>query len=686
MSPLTRKQTKAIRLRLMESKGVQIRDSTILWALHSKLTAGNDDLAYNFLLAMSDASEGIISAYNPSVRLRGAVNRQGVTCFLDATLFAIFSRLDSFEAMLYKSFADLPRQRLSFLLRLWVNMLRTGQLVTTDITEKIQIAIAQCGWEDAAELHQQDASEAFSFITGKLELPLLTLKMDIYHSGKEDEADDHKFINERLLEVAIPEDTTGQKREYTLEECLEEYFNNRVEVRRYLERRSTMNSIKSPVDQKTKMSAIHVETVEVDAESSPVTPIASTPSQQNTRVPLRPRTQSIIQDRFAPSRQHSGQTSLTNVETTDSTRSRAGSIRKTVMMPGWQFFSLIPWYTDNTPSNDAQVAAHFSSKRPVLGLCLKRYTFRNGRPIRLGTYIDIPIEIGLPHFIQDDHSEEGTMFGNFKLSLQSVVCHRGNSVDSGHYIALVRGTTRLTADSVEDTKQWLRFDDLAPQRITMVDINTALREETPYLLFYQILPIEEDGGVKSDTDLSEPRGAVSSTSLPLSRVSTSNAISGRPSFEITAPESPRGRTSTEGRRQSVISFDASISPASKSDQAFDRRGSQAAGGGRRSSENGGSGLARTLSKLTKRKSRDISKERQDTEPAEVQVREVSSLTPSTTEVVPVPPKPNTLSVAPPAHALSKESGKRESSRHRHRLSKHSGKQKAKDPDRECVVM
>ena len=49
-------------------------------------------------------------------------------------------------------------------------------------------------------------------------MPLLTLKMDIYHTGREDKEDDHKFVNERLLEVAIPEPEEG--RVITLEDCL----------------------------------------------------------------------------------------------------------------------------------------------------------------------------------------------------------------------------------------------------------------------------------------------------------------------------------------------------------------------------------------------------------------------------------------------------------------------------------
>lgn len=128
----------------------------------------------------------------------------------------------------------------------------------------------------------------------------------------------------------------------------------------------------------------------------------------------------------------------------------------------------------------------------------------DGKAIRLSTYVDIPTEIGLPHFIQDDlMKDEGPLYGNFKLSLQAVVCHRGDSVDSGHYISLVRGTSpnaytpqssspQSTDEVVMDvSNHWMRFDDLAPERITLVDIEQALKTESPYLLFYQILPIED---------------------------------------------------------------------------------------------------------------------------------------------------------------------------------------------------
>lgn len=399
--------------------------------------------------------------------------------------------------------------------------------------------LAACGWADAALLRQQDVSEAFTFITEKLELPLLTLKMDIFHTGKEDAGDDHKFVNERLLEVAIPPQIGDTP--VTLEDCLEAYFNNRVEIRRFLERQNTLRSVGS-FDSLAKGHATHVETVELAAPTSSPSPMSSaylTPFPELTEEPselpdtptatIRPqlsprvhRTSSIVRERFFPDADDgSADSDLTSSRPQN--RHRKGSVRKEVLMPAWQIFSLIrkysfllilchshalaAWYTDSIPANDAETAAHFSTKRPILGMCLKRYAVRpDGETVRLDTYVDIPTEIGLPHFIKDDNLEDDApLYGNFKLSLQAVVCHRGSSVDSGHYISLVRGSSLAAFDSVscsdfslrndmflDHNNYWLRFDDIAEERITLTDIEKALKEESPYLLFYQILPTEAD--------------------------------------------------------------------------------------------------------------------------------------------------------------------------------------------------
>ena len=191
---------------------------------------------------------------------------------------------------------------------------------------------------------QQDASEAFTFITGKLELPLLTLKMDIYHTGKEDAADDHKFVNERLLEVAIPSEREDG-RAITLEDCLETYFNNRIEVKRHLQRRNTAQSIRS-VDT-DKGQTIHTEAVEVS--SGPNSSIVSTPTTSLAPIsPIRPvdgrrRADSIFSERYVESKEFSEKKLLEEMSNySGNGRPRGGSLlRKEVMMPAWQFFSLI---------------------------------------------------------------------------------------------------------------------------------------------------------------------------------------------------------------------------------------------------------------------------------------------------------------------------------------------------------
>ncbi|KAH8682979.1 ubiquitin carboxyl-terminal hydrolase-domain-containing protein [Tricladium varicosporioides] len=496
-----------IRDRLHHRGYTNIDDEQINYALSSKYASGSVDIAFEVVLLFQESVEGIIKPYSPSTHMLGAENRENVTCYLDALLFAMFARLDSFEPMLMMSFDDEPRRRLSTLIRLWVNMLRTGKLIQTDVTGYLQEALAASGWPDAGKLEQQDTSEAFSFITGALDLPLLTLKMDIYHTGREDDTDDHKFVQERLLEVGVPETPKDSTEPIKLEDCLENYFNNRIDVVRQLERSNTRASVRSASGRShsvEKESSQHVEITELswatpDTPSTPITPI--TPISPGGRH----RGQSIIRHRVVLENddekdEKSGRQTPTLV--------RKGSIRKEVLMPAWQFFNLIPWYTKHSPTNDAEVAAHFSKARPVLGICLKRYAMSaEGVATRKNTFIDIPLDIRLPHFIPDDEvpQKDGPLMGNFKLSLQSVICHRGNSVHSGHYISFVRGLAKIADGDYASARRlsnganppqypedrWIKFDDLANPRVSYVDIEQAMKDEMPYLLFYQVQPTYE---------------------------------------------------------------------------------------------------------------------------------------------------------------------------------------------------
>lgn len=145
-------------------------------------------------------------------------------------------------------------------------------------------------------------------------------------------------------------------------------------------------------------------------------------------------------------------------------------------------------------------------QRPVVGICLKRYLVtEDGQPKRHNTYIDIPDSLRLPHFMLADGSSDGDEDGpvldtQYKLVLQSVICHRGDSLQRGHYISFARVAPRLLTDNRRhdfdpppdyEEAQWVKFDDLEVDgRVSYVDdVKKALKEEMPYLIFYQIVPM-----------------------------------------------------------------------------------------------------------------------------------------------------------------------------------------------------
>lgn len=399
-------------------------------------------------------------------------------------------------------------------------------------------------------------SEAFNQISGILEFPMLTLKVDLYHTGKDDDPDDHKIIQERLLDVAVPDDLPEGRTTVRLEDCLETYFNNRVEVKRHLERSITNSSIKPALGMNDELGeesgGPHVEIAELSSPNTPIS-IVSPSFPQLQRGGLE-RSTSIIRTMVIPEDEEEVSTiatktttetatwenvatsasSATDVESHSTDRPapmRKFSTRKEVMIPAWQFFNLIrpshiylykktsdlprniivlieeiAWNTRNPALSDAAVAAHFKDSKPVLGICLKRYDMKDGVPIRKNTLIDIPLDIRLPHFIDEDaEGSEGTpLRGEFKLSLQSVICHQGASTNSGHYISYIRGHSPIVDGDARSKRKlsnatepphyaeetWIRCNDLAAPRVAVVDIEEALQKEMPYLLFYQVQAYE----------------------------------------------------------------------------------------------------------------------------------------------------------------------------------------------------
>lgn len=76
------------------------------------------------------SEDTIVLGRDNRYKLLGAQNLNGITCFLNATLFAMFSRSDScFDTLLYSAFEG-PVARFATMVRLWVNMVTTPKRTT----------------------------------------------------------------------------------------------------------------------------------------------------------------------------------------------------------------------------------------------------------------------------------------------------------------------------------------------------------------------------------------------------------------------------------------------------------------------------------------------------------------------------------------------------------------------------
>lgn len=127
-------QIEEIQRRLDRLSITSVSTDHIRDVLATKFADGDPTRAAEFIDLEQKAQAGIIVSHDPSVALLGAENREGVTCYLDALLFAMFSKLDAFECMLNNDFPlEDPKYKLVNLLRLWVNILRSGKLVHTDL-------------------------------------------------------------------------------------------------------------------------------------------------------------------------------------------------------------------------------------------------------------------------------------------------------------------------------------------------------------------------------------------------------------------------------------------------------------------------------------------------------------------------------------------------------------------------
>lgn len=208
----------------------------------------------------------------------------------------------------------------------------------------------------------------------------------------------------------------------------------------------------------------------------------------------------------------------------------------------------------------------------------------NGFAKRHNTFIDIPDSLRLPHFMMVDNAkveEDNVLSTEYKLVLQSVVCHRGDSLHSGHYISFARVDPKLLTDNRRhdsdpppdyEEAQWMKFDDLADDRVTYVeDIKESLKEEMPYLLFYQILPMVDVTAASTGGD-SEPEqppsyndSAVNIPGLVTPSIDSEGVVVSRPVSDyfdnaLTNSNGPSIRFSSEQERPPRLSLNFDENP------------------------------------------------------------------------------------------------------------------------------
>lgn len=203
----------------------------------------------------------------------------------------------------------------------------------------------------------------------------------MFHTGKKDDAD-HKVVYERLLNLGVPADTEGKG--VKLEDCLEEYFNSKVDVlrdnldeKRAAERPDLTYSPLSADTPTTPKNPIHLENVDSQEDAAPglndeselpylerrwtTTPNPQASGSQPSR-PNRSRTESIIQRVVLDEEGKPTESDAASLFPRGS--KKKASVVKAVTIPAWQFFKLIrelpciPHVPSDITNHDLQHGIH----------------------------------------------------------------------------------------------------------------------------------------------------------------------------------------------------------------------------------------------------------------------------------------------------------------------------------------
>lgn len=216
---------------------------------------------------------------------------------------------------------------------------------------------------------------------------------------------------------------------------------------------------------------------------------------------------------------------------------RPSSISNTeVSLPAWMYMQILPYYADpnvkltvenhedfyrsrtkrsktidssqydpkHVEENQSMMSPferRFGGHRPIVPICLKKYTWNErGQSVKIKRKVNIPEIIMYPFFIAEDRTKIGFVdfkrskdlkspCGSFMLVLQSCVCHRGSSVNSGHYVSISRKHRYLP--NLPNKDEWVLFNDveLPQDKAKTMTFAQVMDTEDPYILFYEIVEL-----------------------------------------------------------------------------------------------------------------------------------------------------------------------------------------------------
>jgi len=100
----------------------------------------------------------------------------------DALIFAMFARPSPYDALLLQEHQNNSIKDLQIALRLFINRIRVGKIVSPFCVQNLRFSLIACGWkatdysiENDISISQQDSSELLAFLTSTLSAPFLPI-------------------------------------------------------------------------------------------------------------------------------------------------------------------------------------------------------------------------------------------------------------------------------------------------------------------------------------------------------------------------------------------------------------------------------------------------------------------------------------------------------------------------------